>query len=267
MKKLLIAGVVLAILGLPVAQVFAAGQLTCWFPPGWKNKPEKAQAIVTALSSESGLAIQPKIAESYPEILQAFETGDENLVYVGSFVQAIINARGLGHALVQSQNGKELYSGIMIYPNDLDPNTILQNSPREIAYAVGASSGESTAKAATKGQAAVPMPNHGASCQAILDGKAKAAVVKNWWWQANQDKFPGLSAYEIPSFSFLGNPDNVLTASNAVSKKTQEKLIVAAVKHRAVFDAKKVQLFDNRKLKFSLWLMEQGKIDPMTYTW
>lgn len=267
MKKLLIAGVVLAILGLPVAQGFAAGQLTCWFPPGWQNKPEQAQAIATALSSGSGLSIQPKIAGSYPEILAAFATSEENLVYVGSFVQAIINARGLGHALVQSQNGKELYSGIMVYPNDQDPKTILQNNPREIAYAVGASSGESTAKAATAGQAAVPMPNHGASCQAILDGKAKAAVVKNWWWQANQEKFPGMSVYEIPSYSHLGNPDNVLTASNAVSKETQEKLIAAAMKQQEVFDAQRIQLFDNSQLKFSLWLMEQGKIDPMTYTW
>ena len=102
MKKLIMLGIVLAMLGLPLAQAFAADQMTCWFPPGWKNKPEKARAITKALTDSSGIAIRPRIARSYPEILTAFSTKDENLVYVGSFVQAIINARGLGKALVQS---------------------------------------------------------------------------------------------------------------------------------------------------------------------
>jgi hypothetical protein len=96
---------------------------------------------------------------------------------------------------------------------------------------------------------------------------AKAAVVKNWWWEANKDRYAGLTAYEIPKFSYLGNPDNVLTASNAVPKASQEKIIVAAMKNSKVFNAQSVSLFDANTLKFSLWLMKQGKIDPMTYNW
>lgn len=267
MKKLLIVSLVLGMLLLPLAQAFATEQINCWFPPDWQGRTEQAQAITAALSADSGITIHPIIAKSYPEILSAFSTDEENLVYVGSFVQAIINARGLGKALVQSQNGKSLYAGIMIYPEGQNPEEILQNNPREIAYAVGASSGESTAKAATAGRATISTLNHGASCEAIKTGVAKAAVVKNWWWEANKDRYAGLTAYEIPKFSYLGNPDNVLTASNAVPKASQEKIIVAAMKNSKVFNAQSVSLFDANTLKFSLWLMKQGKIDPMTYNW
>lgn len=267
MKRLMVVGMVLALLGLPMAQALASGGIDCWFPPGWQGKTVQAETITKELSSETGIVIRPRIAGSYPEILTAFASDDKNLVYVGSFVQAVINARGLGTGLVQSQNGKELYSGILIYPTGQDPAAILRDSPTEIAYAIGASSGESTAKAATKGQAKVARASHAASCQAILDGKAKAAAVKNWWWEANKEKYPGFSSYEIPSITYLGNPDNVLTASNAVPQAVREKLIVAAMKHPEVFKADKVQLFDNNKLRFSLWLMEQGKIDPLSYTW
>lgn len=267
MKRLMVVGIVLTLLGLPVTQALASGGINCWFPPGWQGKTDQAEAITQALSSETGIKIEPRIAGSYPEILTAFSGDEKNLVYVGSFVQAIINARGLGTGLVQSQNGKELYSGVLIYPTGQDPEAILRDYPTEIAYAIGASSGESTAKAATKGQAQVARGSHAASCQAVLDGKAKAAAVKNWWWEANHEKYPGFSSYDIPAITFLGNPDNVLTASNAVPQAVREKLIVAAMKRQDVFNADKVQLFDNNKLRFSLWLMEQGKIDPLSYTW
>lgn len=267
MKKLIMSGIVLAMLGLPLSQAIAASQMTCWFPPGWANKPEKAREITKALSDDSGITLRPRIAKSYPEILSAFATKDENLVYVGSFAQAIIKARGLGKALVQSTNGKELYSGILIYPAGQNPQDILKQHPTEIAYAIGASSGESTAKAATNGKAAIGTPNHGASCGAVKAGKAKAAVVKNWWWETNKGHFPELRAYEIPKFSKRGNPDNVLTASNAVSVADQQKIVAAAMKNRAAFGAEEIRLFEDNALQFSLWLMEQGKIDPLTYNW
>jgi len=267
MKHRVVMLLVLVLVGLPAVQALAADRINCWFPPDWKSKTEKAQAITQVLSEGTGLTVHPVIAGSYPEILSAFATDQPNLVYVGSFCQAIIKARGLGTALVQSQNGKELYSGILVYPAGQDPQQLLREHPAEIAYAVGASSGESTAKAATAGQAAVSTPNHGASCAAVKDGKARAAVVKNWWWEANRERFPGLAAYEIPRYSRIGNPDNVLTASNAVPRELQEKLVVAAMHNNQAFDARQVRMFDPGTLQFSLWLMEQGKIDPLSYAW
>lgn len=249
-----------------LTSAYAAG-MNCWFSPGWKSKPQKAQAIAKALSNETGLTIKPRIAKSYPQILKAFDSSDQSLVYVGSFVQAIIKARGLGTALVQNINGKELYSGVLVYPKDGDPGAILKNNPEQIAFARGASSGESSAKAATGGKASIGTANHGATCAAVKAGKAKAGVVKNWWWDANKDKFPGLAMYKIPGISIEKNPDNVLTASKAVPADVQEKISAAAIKIKDAFGAPKMVKFDQSRLEYPLGLMTKGKIDPMTYSW
>lgn len=247
---------------------YAADPLICWFPPGWKSKAIQAKAITKALSENSGLAIRPRIAKSYPEVLAAFAKDEPNLVYVGSFVQAIIAARKLGTPLAQNVNGKEMYSGILIYPVGQDPLAILKNNPAEIAYAIGASSGESSAKAATNGKAAIGVANHGAAVNAVKVGKAKAAVVKNWWWAGNAKKFPGMKSFEILGVSLQRNPDNVLTASKAVPAEVADKVKAAALASSAAFGSNAVMLpFESSKLSFSLGLMQQGKIDPLTYSW
>ncbi|PNU18863.1 hypothetical protein C2E25_15605, partial [Geothermobacter hydrogeniphilus] len=113
------------------ASAFAAEPLICWFPPGWKSKAVKARAITQALSEESGVKIRPRIAKSYPEILKAFATDRPNLVYVGSFVQAIIKARSLGTPLVQNINGKDLYCGVMVYRKKPRPEDGALKAPPE----------------------------------------------------------------------------------------------------------------------------------------
>ena len=266
MKKLLATLTVALFLGGVVGPAFAS-DLTCWFPPGWKKKAAKAKEITTALSDNSGITVKPRIAKSYPEILEAFSKGDAGLVYVGSFVQAIVKARGLGTPLVQTINGKEMYGSWMIFPKGEDPKTILANSPDKVAFARGASSGESGAKAATAGKASIGTPNHGASAGAVKAGKAKAAFVKNWWWQGNKDKFSTLDVYQVPGASDLGNPDNVLTASKGVSADVAAKIKKAAIASKDVFGGKEMADFDGSTLDFSLGLMEKGKIDPMTYSW
>ncbi|MEW6220386.1 MAG: PhnD/SsuA/transferrin family substrate-binding protein [Thermodesulfobacteriota bacterium] len=244
-----------------------AAAANVWFPPDWKEKAPQAKAIADALAAKSGVPVQPRIAKSYPEILEAFASGDQNLVYVGSFVQAIIKDRGLGTPLAQAVNGKELYAGIMVYPKGEDPAAILAGAPEQIAYALGASSGESCAKAATGGKAAVGVPSHGAACNAVKAGKAKAAMVKNWWWEGNKDKFPELAVYEVPGISLVKNPDNVLTASKAVPADLAKKLADAALASTEAFGAPQMAPFDAASLEFSLELMRKGNIDPKTYSW
>jgi hypothetical protein len=155
----------------------------------------------------------------------------------------------------------------MVYPKGGDPEAILRDSPGEIAYTRGASSGESSAKAATAGKAAHPVKNHGAASQAVVEGKARAAVVKNWWWEANKAKFPGLAVYEIPGVSIQKNPDNVLTASKAISNKLQAKITAAAIGSQMVFGGEKMLKLEPAALDFSLELMKKGNIDPLTYSW
>ncbi|MEN8178251.1 MAG: PhnD/SsuA/transferrin family substrate-binding protein [Pseudomonadota bacterium] len=245
----------------------AADAIDLWFSPGWKAKATKAKVITTELSSKSGLQIRPRIANSYPQILDTFASGKPALVYVGSFVQAIIRARDLGEGLVQAANGKEFYSGVLVYPKGGDPAAILSGSPAKLAYAVGASSGESSAKAATDGQAAIPTKNHGATCGAVKAGKAKAGLVKNWWWAGNGKRFPELTMYEIPGVSEARNPDNVLSASTGVSADVKAKISEAAKASKDVFGATEMVDFDPASLDFTLSLMAKGKIDPKTYSW
>lgn len=259
-------------LALLVATIFSSATLAAetidlWFSPGWKAKAAKAKVITTALSEKSGLLVRPRIANSYPQILDTFATGKPALVYVGSFVQAVIRARDLGDGILQAVNGKEFYSGVLVYPQGEDPAAILNSSPTKIAYAVGASSGESSAKAATNGQAGIPTKNHGATCGAVKAGKAKAGVVKNWWWAGNLKRFPELAAYEIPDVSETRNPDNVLSASKGVSAEVKANITAAAKASSDVFGASAMVDFNPTTLDFSLALMDRGKIDPKTYAW
>lgn len=238
-----------------------AADVTCWFPP--KFPSESAKRISEALST-SGVTVTPRVAQSYPEILEAFGTKGPNVVYVGSFVQAILSVRKQGVTLVQAADGKEHYGAWMIHPKGADPAAILRASPAEIAFAKGASSGESGAKAATEGKAVVARASHEAAIEAIKAGKAKAAFVKNWWWEANKARFPELEAHRLPGISDLKNPDNVLTASTAVPAEVRAKLKAAALASPAAFGAKAMQPFDG-DLAFTIGLMKKGKIDPAAY--
>jgi len=262
-----IAVLVMLLCTLSAGTALAADSVTCWFPPGYKNM-DQAQAIVGALSKGSGVEVTARVAASYPEILEAFAGKGMNLVYAGSFAQSIIMARKLGTPLVQTIDGKELYAGIMIHKMGQNPKAILANAPESIAYAIGASSGESCAKAATAGKAAVGVSNHAAAVDAVVAGKAQAAVVKDGWWQSNQAKYPGLAVYEIPKISVKKNPDNVLSASSEVPSALATKLKAAASANAAAFGpGAKMKPFSASQLNFSLGLMMQGKIDPLTYKW
>lgn len=258
---------VLLLWSLSAGAALAAEAVTCWFPPGWKSM-EQAKAISGALGKGGGIEVKPRFASSYAEILEAFATREMNLVYAGSFAQAIIMARKLGTPLVQNVDGNELYAGIMIYKAGQNPQAILSDSPEAIAYAIGASSGESSAKAATAGRAAIGVNSHAAAIEALLAGKAQAAVVKDVWWQSNQAKYPELRAYEIPKISLKKNPDNVLAASSKVPPDLAGKFRATAIKDASVFGANAVMMpFTAAQLNFSLGLMVQGKIDPLTYRW
>lgn len=238
-----------------------AADVTCWFPP--RFPPESAKRISEALSA-SGVAVTPRIAQSYPEILEAFGTKGSNVVYVGSFVQAILSVRKQGVTLAQAADGKEHYGAWMVHPRGADPAAILRASPAEIAFAKGASSGESGAKAATDGKAAIARASHEAAVEAIKAGKAKAAFVKNWWWEANKGRWPEYEASRLPDISDARNPDNVLTASTALPPEVRARLKAAALAAPAAFGAKAMRSFDG-DLSFTIGLMKKGRIDPAAY--
>ncbi|HET8707986.1 MAG TPA: PhnD/SsuA/transferrin family substrate-binding protein [Pseudomonadales bacterium] len=238
-----------------------------WFPPEWRAKAADAKTITDAISSHAGVQIEPRIAKDYGEIFQSFSGNEAQFVYAGSFAQALIRARKLGQPLVQAITGRENYSGVFVFPKGQDPAQILKDNPAEIAFAAGASSGESSAKAATDGKASFKVPDHNAAAGAVKAGRAKGAFVKNWWWQDNQGRFQELDMYRVADVSEEKNPDNVLTASTAVPAELKEKIVKAAQESKDAFGAKEMAVFDASKLDFSLELMKKGKIDTATYSW
>jgi ABC-type phosphate/phosphonate transport system substrate-binding protein len=256
-----------ATLWITATTAYSMDEIKCWFPPSWKVQRERALTIARVLTEKAGVSVRPRIARYYPEILAAFSAGEPALVYAGSFVQAIIHSRDFGTPLVQNMDEKALYSGIMIYPGDADPVAILRHYPEAVAFAKGASSGESSAKAATGGKAALPVGSHASAAEAVMSGKARAAFVKNWWWEANRSQYPALSVYRAPGISVEKNPDNILTASKAVPVDLARRTAEAAVAGKAAFGAPAMVPFDAQHLKFSLDLMEKGGIDPLSYQW
>jgi ABC-type phosphate/phosphonate transport system substrate-binding protein len=257
---------VVGLLGVTSEISLSADELVLWFPSEWAES-QRATAITQALSQEAGMTIRPRIAPDYPTIFAAFQAGTPCLVYVGSFAQALIRARDLGIPLLQAITGKEMYAGVMLYPKGKDPQAILKSSPMAIAFAVGASSGESSAKAATAGRASIALQNHRAVAGAVKAGKADAGFVKNWWWEDNKDKFPELAMYRVPEISMPANPDSILTASKAVPADVREKITRAAMARPDVFGVSQLVPLNGSALDFSLALMKKGGIDPLTYQW
>lgn len=98
----------------PAVPAGAADGLICWFPPDWTDM-DRAHEITDALSQGSGYMVQPRRADSYPQILESITSGFPCLVYAGSFVQSVITFRQLAEPLVQAIDGRELYGCTMIF--------------------------------------------------------------------------------------------------------------------------------------------------------
>jgi ABC-type phosphate/phosphonate transport system substrate-binding protein len=266
-KQLFFTLAVLTVLVSPTL-VFAS-QVTLFFAPSWSAKAEQAKEIADALTKDSGVTVQPRIAKSYNQIMTAFSTNRPVAVYVGSFAQAILIARGYSVPLVQGINGQEFYSAVLVTPKGAgsDPVKVVQACGDSVAYTIGASSGETGAKAATAGRAAIGTNNHGAAVNAVKAGKAKCAFVKSWWWEGNKGNYPEMQKLDYPGISDQKNPDNILSTNKGVPAGEREKLKAAAIKNAKVFGVKKFDSFDQDLLRPSLALMQKGKIDPNTYSW
>ncbi len=252
---------------LPIIAI--AAEIPLYFPPEWKAKALQAKAIAGTISSASGENIRPIVAESYPEILSAFTKNQPMLVYAGSFLQALLFTRGLSTPIVQGIDGQEFYTSVMIAPASAgtDPKLIVRNAGAQVAYAKGTSSGESGAKAATGGIAAIATKDHLSAVSAVKDGKAKCAFVKDGWWNKYKQLFKEMRQFSYPGVSDQKNPDNILSASKSLSAKDITKIKAAVLKNAKSFQVTSFKEFDSALLNPSIQLMKKGLINPKTYTW
>jgi hypothetical protein len=63
------------------------------------------------------------------------------------------------------------------------------------------------------------------------------------------------------------NPDNILSASRAVSAEQAKKIADAALASKEAFGAQRLLPVGQNGLDFSLGLMKKGHIDPLAYSW
>ncbi|MBI5206538.1 MAG: PhnD/SsuA/transferrin family substrate-binding protein [Candidatus Firestonebacteria bacterium] len=244
-------------------------KIILYFPPDWQEHANNAKQITDNLSKNSGLNIQPLIAKSYHQIFDAFSEKNPVLVYIGSFVQAILYERKLSFPIAQGINGREFYTSVMLVQKQEsnDAVAIVKNAGVNIAYTKSASSGESGAKAASYGKANIGVISNTAAANAVKVGKAKAAFVKNWWWEDNKNQYPTLKKLDYPGVSDKKNPDNILSANMHVSFEDIGKISSALNKCRDYFKVDEFQKFDARFLTDTLTLMEKAKIDLVNYKW
>lgn len=269
MKKLVtVLLLTLACLAHPAFSQATETEIHLWLPPTWKTQPEVARKLADALAQKSGLRITPHIANSYPEIMRGFSEKSPELAYVGSMVEAVVVARKLGVPLFQAMNGKHFYGGVMLFPKGDSPQSILKSSPDAVAYTLGTTAGEVCAKAATGGKAAMGgMIDFKAAADAVNIGLAKAAFVKDFWWDDNKASYPKLDFYRVPDISEAKNPDNVMLASKFVTPEIRSMLMAAALVSPQIFEADIIAPFDSSSLDFTLGLMKKAGIDPQTYSW
>ncbi|MFP4032845.1 MAG: hypothetical protein ACOC98_13675 [Thermodesulfobacteriota bacterium] len=187
------------------------------------------------------------------------------MVFAGSFIQTIIHQRRLGKVPLQSENGREFHSGVMAYPAGENPEAILRDAPEAVAFAVAASSGESSAKAATNGKANIAVDSHATA--AALFGKAKAAFVKNWRREERRGSFRGLSMTAIPEVSEMNNPDNLLAASNRVPPEAVSAVVQTALNQDRVFGGQEAVNSKPSDPMFSVRLMDRAGIKPAGHAW
>ncbi len=269
MKKNFILILFLFLMKISLPSHASAENILLYFPPDWQEHAIDAKQIADNLSKNSNLTILPLIAKSYPQIFEAFSEKKPVLVYVGSFMQAIFYENKLSFPIAQGINGREFYTSVMLVQaneND-DAVAIIKKAGTNIAYSKGASSGESGAKAASNGSAKIEVISHTAAANAVKVGKAKAAFVKDWWWEDNKSKYPTLKKLEYPGVSDKKNADNILSANMYVSSEDIGKISAALNKTKNYFKVSEFRKFDARLLNDTIILMEIGKIDLKKYKW
>ncbi|MBF0460781.1 MAG: PhnD/SsuA/transferrin family substrate-binding protein [Magnetococcales bacterium] len=259
----LLGGIALAMM--PVLS--SAGELPMYFASTWKAKKVLTEDMAAAMAKGSGLDIRPHIVNSNAELIAAFAKKEPAIVYVGSMVTAVLYHRGLIDPLAQGVNDKEMYTSVLIVPlaAENDATAMVKEAGTAIAYAKGFSSGELGAKAASDGQANIATETHEAALGALRSGKAKAAFVKNWWWEDNKKKYPKFKMLNYPGVSELQNPDNVLSASKAVTAEDAAKIKKAVTDNYFVFQVRSFRPFEASLLKGTLELMAKAKLDPSKY--
>jgi ABC-type phosphate/phosphonate transport system substrate-binding protein len=159
--------------------------------------------------------IKLRIAKNYPEAVQLFQQGDVEGMFSGSFVAAVFIAKGVAKPVVRplGANGVSTYRAAIVAKEGTKPfGGIADFRGKRVAYSPLASAGEvfvrSLLGAGEKPESVytpVAVDSHHAALEAVLNGAADYAVVKNTIFATGDYK--GLV---LVGSDDAENPDNTL---------------------------------------------------------
>lgn len=212
----LTAGFVL--LAAPAAFAAETLHLVVMSPVDAAREAPKYEALSAYLTASNPLLgdIKLRIAKNFPEAARLFEQGDVEGMFSASFVASVLIAKGVARPVARPLrvDGVSTYSTSIVAREGTGAfGGVADFKDKRVAYCLLASAGEVFLRSLLgPGQelesvcVPVPVDSHQAALEAVLNGAADYAVVKNTVF--SPERFPGLAvvgadAGEHPDNTFM----------------------------------------------------------------
>ncbi len=284
MKKIATFGLI-ALTLLVTTKVFAADTLHFVIMSAADPKKEgpKYEALARYLKANTALIgdIQLRVGKSYFDATQLFQSGEVEGMFSGSFVGAVLIKKGIAKPVARplSPSGISTYKALVVTREGAKPFAGLADfKGKRVAFAGLASAGEIFVRAllpagARLEQYLTPLvtPSHQATLNALQNGAADYAVVKNTLW--NPEQYKGFAVVGVDSGE---NPDGTLLLTNAAFEKYGADLgrVLAGIEAdkseaaeavRKAFGAKSFIPTAAKDFEHTLGLLDKAHIDAKTF--
>jgi ABC-type phosphate/phosphonate transport system substrate-binding protein len=201
-----------------------------------KKEGAKFETLAKYLQEQSAKfdKVELRIAKGYPEAAQLFKSGEADGLVAGSFVASIFLGQGVAKPVARPvpPSGVWTYKALVVAKEGTKPFAGLDDfKGKKVTYSKLASAGEIFVRALLKGakpesvMTPLPAPNHGAALNALVNGEADYAVIKNTIFDPAKNK----------GFAVVGgdqgeNPDGTIILSNQAHAKYAEEIKAALLK-------------------------------------
>lgn len=193
-----------------------------------KGAAEKFASLEKYLRGK-GIDIKFVEAPNYPAAARMFANGEVDGMFSGSGVAASLLIKDVAYPLVRpiNQAGHSTYWAAIVAPKGAAKFTRAGSyfKGKKVIYCSLASSGEFYFRAlpgAVKAASNISLAkSHGDAIQAVSEGKADIAIVKNWVWDDLRGSYPGL---EQVGNDPEQNPDETLIISKRAERKAVEQV-------------------------------------------
>jgi len=248
-----------------------------------KKEGPKYEALAQYLKANTALIgdIQLRVGKSYFDATQLFQSGEVEGMFSGSFVGAVLIKKGIAKPVARplSTSGVSTYKALIVTKEGAKPFAGLADfKGKRVAFAGLASAGEVFVRALLpagdrleKHFTPLVTPSHQATLNALQNGAADYAVVKNTLWNAEQYK-----GFAVVGADAGENPDGTLLLTNAAFEKYGAEIgrVLAGIEAdksekaeavRKAFGAKAFIPAAAKDFEHTLGLLDKAHIDAKTF--